>query len=317
MRPAGPRWSPAVTPLPVQSPHEASYGAMLVLGHRPALDGVRGIAVLPVVASHTPWSGSDGGGFVAVPLFFVLSGSSSPRHCSRSTGRRARSICGASTCAAPFGCCPPWSSWPRPARPTWRPPATASPACATPLRRPSTTRTCAPPPARTCRSSSTPGRSASRSSSTSCGRSCCSCCCGAGLAALDRHRPGPRRQRQRARPARPVGRRGQHRPPALRPGHPRRRHPDRLPPGVRVLRYHRPLAVGGLGLVGAVVWVDERDVGYPYGLTVVALVSAVLTAWALLSPDRHHAWLRAPGPGPGGPAVVRPLPLALPDPQGR
>ena len=47
---------------------------MSSLGYRPALDGVRGIAVLLVVASHTPWAGFDGGGFVGVPMFFVLSG---------------------------------------------------------------------------------------------------------------------------------------------------------------------------------------------------------------------------------------------------
>ena len=66
-----------------------------------------------------------------------------------------------------------------------------------------------------------------------------------------------------------------------------------------IVRWHRPLglgwlAVGALGLVATFVWVDERDVGYPYGLTVIALVPVVFTAWAVLSPDRHHAWLEHP-----------------------
>ena len=41
------------------------------LGHRPALDGIRGLAVVAVLASHT---GVVGGGFLGVDLFFVLSG---------------------------------------------------------------------------------------------------------------------------------------------------------------------------------------------------------------------------------------------------
>ena len=42
-----------------------------VLGHRPALDGLRGLAVLAVIAHHTIVLS---GGFLGVDLFFVLSG---------------------------------------------------------------------------------------------------------------------------------------------------------------------------------------------------------------------------------------------------
>src|SRR3954466_9889482 len=45
------------------------------LGHRPALDGLRGLAVLTVMALHLPLSPSlAAGGFLGVDLFFVLSG---------------------------------------------------------------------------------------------------------------------------------------------------------------------------------------------------------------------------------------------------
>src|SRR5258706_1211587 len=45
------------------------------LGHRPTLDGLRGVAVLMVMLSHTDltWL-STSGGFVGVHVFFVLSG---------------------------------------------------------------------------------------------------------------------------------------------------------------------------------------------------------------------------------------------------
>ena len=44
------------------------------LGHRPALDALRGIAVILVVVSHSLWSDPGSGGPVGVTLFFVLSG---------------------------------------------------------------------------------------------------------------------------------------------------------------------------------------------------------------------------------------------------
>src|SRR6476661_4253525 len=44
------------------------------LGRRPALDALRGFAVLLVVVSHSVWSDPGSGGPVGVTLFFVLSG---------------------------------------------------------------------------------------------------------------------------------------------------------------------------------------------------------------------------------------------------
>jgi peptidoglycan/LPS O-acetylase OafA/YrhL len=44
------------------------------LGHRPALDGVRGIAILLVMCHHAGIPGFTGGGAAGVTVFFVLSG---------------------------------------------------------------------------------------------------------------------------------------------------------------------------------------------------------------------------------------------------
>src|SRR5690349_4561463 len=44
------------------------------LGHRPALDGVRGLAILLVLACHLAIPGLAGAGAVGVTVFFVLSG---------------------------------------------------------------------------------------------------------------------------------------------------------------------------------------------------------------------------------------------------
>jgi peptidoglycan/LPS O-acetylase OafA/YrhL len=44
------------------------------LGHRPVLDGLRGIALLAVLFHHSPLAAYVRGGFLGVDLFFVLSG---------------------------------------------------------------------------------------------------------------------------------------------------------------------------------------------------------------------------------------------------
>jgi peptidoglycan/LPS O-acetylase OafA/YrhL len=49
-------------------------GAELTLGHRPPLTGIRGVAVLAVLAHHVWGRGVGGGGHVGVGMFFVLSG---------------------------------------------------------------------------------------------------------------------------------------------------------------------------------------------------------------------------------------------------
>src|SRR5580765_6045338 len=45
-----------------------------MLGHRPALDGLRGVAILLVLAGHSGVPGVGEGGETGVALFFVLSG---------------------------------------------------------------------------------------------------------------------------------------------------------------------------------------------------------------------------------------------------
>jgi peptidoglycan/LPS O-acetylase OafA/YrhL len=57
------RVTPTAAPLPERR-----------LGHRPALDGLRGVAILLVVSWHTLRGGLTGAGQAGVTLFFVLSG---------------------------------------------------------------------------------------------------------------------------------------------------------------------------------------------------------------------------------------------------
>ena len=67
----------APAPPPASPPAEAAEGvehALRVrLGYRPALDGLRAVAILAVMASHT-WEWLVPGAFIGVDIFFVLSG---------------------------------------------------------------------------------------------------------------------------------------------------------------------------------------------------------------------------------------------------
>ena len=58
---------------PTPAPSTARHWPRMRLGHRPGLDGVRGIAILAVVAAHTERFRSPAA-FLGVDLFFVLSG---------------------------------------------------------------------------------------------------------------------------------------------------------------------------------------------------------------------------------------------------
>lgn len=52
----------------------SSVARQAPLGHRPALDGLRALAIVPVVAFHSTYSRMLPGGAVGVDLFFVVSG---------------------------------------------------------------------------------------------------------------------------------------------------------------------------------------------------------------------------------------------------
>jgi peptidoglycan/LPS O-acetylase OafA/YrhL len=56
---------------PAEPPHAPSQGSHPTLGYRPALDGIRAVAVGAVIAYHLGWIR---GGFLGVDVFFVLSG---------------------------------------------------------------------------------------------------------------------------------------------------------------------------------------------------------------------------------------------------
>ncbi len=58
---------------PEAAPPGAAHAAQERLGYRPALDGLRAIAVSGVIIGHF-WEWSLPGGFIGVDMFFVLSG---------------------------------------------------------------------------------------------------------------------------------------------------------------------------------------------------------------------------------------------------
>ena len=62
-----------VAPLPAESKQVATGAHHLAVGYRPEIDGLRALAVVPVVLFHAGFA-SFSGGFVGVDVFFVISG---------------------------------------------------------------------------------------------------------------------------------------------------------------------------------------------------------------------------------------------------
>ena len=78
------------------------------LGHRPALDGLRGVAVLLVLAQHAGLPYFAQGERVGVTLFFVLSGFLITSILRDERRRPVGSTSAASTRAARGACSPRW-----------------------------------------------------------------------------------------------------------------------------------------------------------------------------------------------------------------
>src|SRR3954462_11764653 len=76
------------------------------LGYRRWLDGLRGVAVLAVLAFHL---GMLPGGSLGVDVFFVLSGFLITTFLAEEWQRRGSIASRPSTCAAAYGSCPPSS----------------------------------------------------------------------------------------------------------------------------------------------------------------------------------------------------------------
>jgi peptidoglycan/LPS O-acetylase OafA/YrhL len=57
-----------------QASGRSAQSAQMRRGRKTGLDALRGVAVLFVCATHLGWPGAEGGGWVGVTLFFVLSG---------------------------------------------------------------------------------------------------------------------------------------------------------------------------------------------------------------------------------------------------